>query len=738
MLEVDATTDKAALRLPAILGPFNSIHKKLIKNAYEKDNLQILHHQLSCFDALIELVIGGTKITSITASPSDLRMTVSPYHQLLLFNMTIELPLQLFSSTVFQISLVLRHTIGELATVVLAKGETNSLINGRIIFPLYGDYADETKGACICDILRIHAPSIALPLYSRVLSPSIDGNPSSSYEIAPSNTQFIGDIAEFSGTISDTFAALIVGPSLPEGYDSMSESKFKLTRLFKSAEIPPRSQLIHLKSLINKPCIEELTEAEFNEIAMFKKFASQFPSGFLKLASQNIYVNFPDLPSPMALLLLSNKIFPNANERAIGHAIKSLNKSNRSDIRYLAAEILEISHQSSACFYFMVERSLEDPEFAVSIYWCFQANKSDEVRRTEYKPMYQEWKKKLIDQYPGFKIAKKELFRLQGIVDGVKNINGRENKIKYIQENIKLITFEKPFRLPLCPSFVVTKVSADRAIVFGSSLQPVKLDFIDANGNVYPAIVKVGDDMRQDALAMTCVRFVDDNLKKFNINMHLSPYSVLPISRTFGLCEFVVGAKSISKVLQQNSNLIENFFEMDHKEECRDIFRKSSAAYTVISYVLGVGDRHLDNLLMTPSGRFLHVDFGFMFGQDPKPLPCAVRVVSEMVDAYDDPKDPKKLGYMSFLRHCEVVYNAIRRKADEFCSIVAAMITADLPHLPSDRKVVSKLLLDKLQLELTEKQAGQKLVNEIEGSVKAFAPKLFEIIHAMVTKPEAH
>ena len=63
--------------------------------------------------------------------------------------------------------------------------------------------------------------------------------------------------------------------------------------------------------------------------------------------------------------------------------------------------------------------------------------------------------------------------------------------------------------------------------------------------------------------------------------------------------------------------MIQDFFTGDEEEKCRERFIKSSAAYTVISYVLGVGDRHLDNLLMKSNGDFFHVDYGFMFGQDP-------------------------------------------------------------------------------------------------------------------------
>ncbi|KAG8535629.1 hypothetical protein GDO81_028125, partial [Engystomops pustulosus] len=45
--------------------------------------------------------------------------------------------------------------------------------------------------------------------------------------------------------------------------------------------------------------------------------------------------------------------------------------------------------------------------------------------------------------------------------------------------------------------------------------------------------------------------------------------------------------------------------------EVMDTYVKSCAGYCVITYILGVGDRHLDNLLLTKTGLMPFYSFPF-------------------------------------------------------------------------------------------------------------------------------
>lgn len=73
--------------------------------------------------------------------------------------------------------------------------------------------------------------------------------------------------------------------------------------------------------------------------------------------------------------------------------------------------------------------------------------------------------------------------------------------------------------------------------------------------------------------------------------------------------------KSINNInLFFKTNWEEKGFQYD---EVFETYLNSWAGYAVVTYLLAVGDRHLENLLIDESGHLFHVDFGYIFGSNP-------------------------------------------------------------------------------------------------------------------------
>jgi len=110
---------------------------------------------------------------------------------------------------------------------------------------------------------------------------------------------------------------------------------------------------------------------------------------------------------------------------------------------------------------------------------------------------------------------------------------------------------------------------------------------------------------------------MDKLLKKEGLDLKLTPYKVIATSNTSGLVECVPNSVGLKQVLDEHNRDILHFFQQYARDDSAPLYVRpdiletyvrSCAGYCVITYLLGIGDRHLDNLMMT---RFGMTYFGF-------------------------------------------------------------------------------------------------------------------------------
>jgi len=146
----------------------------------------------------------------------------------------------------------------------------------------------------------------------------------------------------------------------------------------------------------------------------------------------------------------------------------------------------------------------------------------------------------------------------------------------------------------------------------------------------------------------------------------------------------------------------------------------------VITYILSVGDRHLDNLLLTKSGNLFHIDFGYILGRDPKPLPPPMKLSKEMVEGMGGASSE---FYQAFRKQCFTAFLHLRRHVNLFLNLFALMVDANVPDIALEPDKTVKKVQDKFRLDLNDEEAVQYLQSLIDESVSAMFPVVVEQIH---------
>jgi phosphatidylinositol 3-kinase len=299
--------------------------------------------------------------------------------------------------------------------------------------------------------------------------------------------------------------------------------------------------------------------------------------------------------------------------------------------------------------------------------------------------------------------------------------------------NFNFQAFE-PLPLPLDPEIKIKGIIPSKANLFKSALMPSRLTFMTTEDTEYVAILKFGDELRQDQLILQTITLIDKLLRRENLDLKLTPYRVLATSSKHGFVQYV-DSVSVAEVLKNYEGSIQKFFRNRAASEgapygitpeVMDTYVKSCAGYCIITYLLGVGDRHLDNLLLTSSGNLFHIDFGYILGRDPKPFPPPMKLSREMVEGMGGVSSDH---YQQFRKHCYTAFLHLRRHANLILNLFTLIVEARIPDIALEPDKAVKKVQDKFRLDLSDEEAVHYIQSLIDVSVTAVMAALVEQIH---------
>ena len=213
------------------------------------------------------------------------------------------------------------------------------------------------------------------------------------------------------------------------------------------------------------------------------------------------------------------------------------------------------------------------------------------------------------------------------------------------------------------------------------------------------------------------MRLFDKWWLEAGLDLKMSPYQVSNTQDLIGYIEFVQNSDTMKEIFDKfggtlstfDKYIIIKFLESNNRGIHLDIalenFRRSVAGYCLLTYVMGVGDRHISNYMVAKDGKFFHIDFGHILGDFKnfwwvKRERSKVAFTKEMM--YTIGKDHEEYFY----KLCFFGMSVLRKKSHLLLNLLWMLLSADMPNLKTKANlnwVKEALLLSGNDTEASEK-----------------------------------
>ena len=360
---------------------------------------------------------------------------------------------------------------------------------------------------------------------------------------------------------------------------------------------------------------------------------------------------WPLIPFQFALQLLD---YSYPDERVHEFAIKCLNVEKDDTIELFFCQLVQaLKHQNyynSVLSHFLLSRAFKNQRLGHKLFWSLKCEFSTDLDQDQSTLM-------LVLVLEAYLLAaqghlailqtQKEFLTLLNEINATLIVQECRTP-EFSRRNELFLANIKRFLVPMSkdgfisitdPSVRVKDIQVDLCSLMKSKMKPQKL-FLNNYDSNYAVdkelkkisyIYKIGDDLRQDALVMNMLMIIDDLWKRSEarLDLKMTTYCVVPTEHARGVIEFVQDAETVCRIQMKESStnssgdmaswmkkvnspfqehLIYQWLKHnnpgdDELAEAAENFLLSCCGYTVAMYVLGVGDRHNDNIMINKNGK---------------------------------------------------------------------------------------------------------------------------------------
>ncbi|KAL7992151.1 hypothetical protein Chor_016407 [Crotalus horridus] len=501
----------------------------------------------------------------------------------------------------------------------------------------------------------------------------------------------------------------------------------------------------------NKAFLWEKRHYCYTHASSLPKILASAPNWDLTNLSE-IYLllqQWPPLP-PLSALELLNANFADQEVRTKAvQWIEAISDDELADILPQFVQALKYeTYLDNSLVRFLLARALGNIRIAHYLYWLLKDTLHDTKHGIRYEHILGAFLsicgKSLREELE----RQSRLVQILGMVaEKVKRTSGsaRQIVLQSGMERVQSFFLKNKCRLPLSPSLVAKELNVKACSYFSSNAVPLKIALVNADplGEEINVMFKVGEDLRQDMLALQMIKIMDKIWLQEGLDLRMVMFKCLATGKDRGMVELVPASDTLRKI-QVEYGVTGSFKDKplaewlrkynsteEEYEKASENFIYSCAGCCVATYVLGICDRHNDNIMLRSTGHMFHIDFGKflghaqMFGTFKRDRAPFV-LTSDMAYVINGGEKPT-IRFQLFVDLCCQAYNLIRKQANLFLNLLSLMMSSGLPELTGVQDL--KYVQDALQPQTTDAEATIFFTRLIESSLGSVATKFNFFIH---------
>lgn len=273
---------------------------------------------------------------------------------------------------------------------------------------------------------------------------------------------------------------------------------------------------------------------------------------------------------------------------------------------------------------------------------------------------------------------------------------------------------ELPIIYPFDINYKITKIL--KREVINSNTRPLFIEMEITNNNMNKKIVKFiikkDKSLRKEQL-ISCL--IDILLHKLN-NMELQiipSYKIIMLSKDIGIIEYVENSQTLRSIGEKGyslQNYILNLNINNKLDTIKTRFVHSLSISSAIAYIIGLGDRHLDNIMINNMGQIFHIDYDYIMDNPIKLFnKPEIKLTNDIIDFLGG---NNSFYYQEFKKMIVQIYNLYR--ANKTILYIFFKYIADSGYV--DWEQISLKLDTKLMIGMKCKDVEITLINEIHSS----------------------